>query len=1659
MSSFSYEKALSIDWNGQLFILTIRKETPISSFGYLYSYDGLNWFSRYDVSNNPVLTSNNSYNVRWTGSNFSMIGNISTSQGNTSLRSFDGLNYSINNNSSFLPPLFDMELNAEFPNTITFPKSTTLALGGISTDTNKIAYSLDEGNTWQSSSNASSIFSISANAANWNGKIWVAVGSGTGNTIATSTDGNNWVGRGKYIFTTAGIAIEWSKEQKLWVAGGSGTTNSLAYSTDGIFWIGIGTSILSAVYDVKCNGSMWVAVGDPAIGSTKRIAYSYDGKSWFFPTQNNLFDLSATSIAWNGEFWAAAGNSSSSNNYYSLATSYDGVVWNMQVLAYYKIFFNNFFSNPKTTNMTIITSKDGYNSSIPNNNFGYANVDSNGKVNIITTGTVTTSVLGAYTLYTFTGNGTFQTTSTVSAQTLIVGGGGGGGRQGNGGGGGGGAGAVGIGSLTFENNINYTITIGNGGSAANNTNSYVASNGGNSTIIGGTITQLALGGGRGKKGYELDPPPSGDGGSGGGSGTINVPGEVVVVTTNVPSNALTYYGNRGGTSTAYTASGGGGGGGGAVSEGGSGAGAIIRNAGGAGGNGILWTVNNNRYGGGGGGGGNPRGIGGSGGGGNGCGYSTTDIATPGTQNTGGGGGGGLGVGGVNWDQSPASGGSGIVIIAVLSSNLFVPIYTNITQNTTITPINTSFYNGSQYFIAGNSYISSPDTRTWSSVKNITGMTSINKFAWNNPNQGIPKIQPATIALGEGNNTIAWSPDGIYWKGLGKTVFSTRANRVVWNGTLWCGVGTGNYWVATSYDGINWVGRDNYLMQEGFDIAWNGTVFVAVGTGGLCNICISKDGINWYGAPNCNAFFPTSSSAIVWTGKVWIAYGSGGQSTTIYSSSQDAWFWNTTPVPNLVISSASSAVLSPGFSAISASSNTATFLPSNAFDLSLNPTSSTDWRSDVAKYTATTGVYSGSSSTLYNYYLSLSGEFIQINFNSPVNIRYYQLSWFLNASTLTTIPSGWVLLGSNTNNNSSWIFIDNFQFNTPTPPNNLSGKYPFFIKLQNISNNTISYQYYRIVFPSIFPSGSLTYTYVSEIDFFQTNANSNIVSRYLKPIVTRTHVLHQTNIIRFSSLVGSQNIYTITDLNSDLVGNCFINNGNYTNNLLTNAGSSPITASCFDGMNLVLTSQNGNIININNQNLNTNLNIDVSFNGNLFNSRINGNIFAACYNGKRILLGGSGGNIITYNTLSTIPGAGGSQWTPALNTSNMMSSVYDLASNSGYGFVSIPNTIYFSPGERVSIVAPKSYNPNINSKNTISMSLQNSNLIQNIVLPTTTVINYYLGLTGVTGPIYLIPGDTGETGTTGRTGNTGPVGATGETGDPGIDFPTGITGFTGYSGNTGGFGPTGITGSKGLKGLNGCTGPFGSTGPTGVVGPVQLDKWIYSQNSIYSQNNVLLSSVSNENFSLFVNGNTNIRNTITSNKANIRTSLNISNQMTIGNYSSQNLHQFIETRNQLNSKLNVIGNVFCSNAVTSNPTNVKYINISQTAHPIYFPIYIDNHTISINYIDKNKNYTINIASSPINQNFLCVLENTQSFSGQNKIYHLSFHIHYENIIPTPTNNLFYCSQLSISGSIYNILFTGGNPTIPYYTKNIIQKLEIVVFQNSIWKVLSTITKFN
>ena len=272
-----------------------------------------------------------------------------------------------------------------------------------------------------------------------------------------------------------------------------------------------------------------------------------------------------------------------------------------------------------------------------------------GDLVVATGGTATTS--GAYEIRTFTSSGTLTVSDGGSLDYLVVGGGGGGGGQSGGGGGGG---EFRTGSFSVAPDEIFTVTRGAGGGVNGNDR---GSNGGTSSLISGSNSVSAFGGGGGGA-------IQNDGRGNGGSGTGSAGGNGWKEFPAFPSGVAGGNGGSGGAIGGNDRGGGGGGG-----AGGNGTNGVSGNVGGNGGIGNLSAISGTPtyYAGGGGGatanntilaGGGQGGLGGGGKGGFGW-DSSTFYATAGAPNTGGGGGGA--------DDGPGIGGSGIVIVRYISS--------------------------------------------------------------------------------------------------------------------------------------------------------------------------------------------------------------------------------------------------------------------------------------------------------------------------------------------------------------------------------------------------------------------------------------------------------------------------------------------------------------------------------------------------------------------------------------------------------------------------------------------------------------------------------------------------------------------------------------------------------------------------------------------------------------------------------------------------------------------------------------------------------------------------------------------------------------------------------------------------------------------------------
>lgn len=312
------------------------------------------------------------------------------------------------------------------------------------------------------------------------------------------------------------------------------------------------------------------------------------------------------------------------------------------------------------------------------------------------------STLKTYEGYTGTDWTPFAT-ATVAVDYLVIAGGGAGGNgssaggYGSGGGGAGGyrtsAGTSGGGGsaetiLSLSYGVNYTVTVGAGGTAGGSDNNR-GGNGNNSAFS--TITSLAGGGGGGS--YNGGTASGADGGSGGGGG--NSDGSSVAG--GVGTSLQGYGGGTGSSSAAATGAAGGGGAGSA------GASYPGSSNSGNGGSGVASSITGSSVTrGGGGGGGSAAATAGTASGGGGAGGSNAN-GTAGSANTGGGGG---GAGGGTGKRGGA-GGSGVVIISFPTASATCTVGAGLTYSSTTSGSNTVIT-----FTAGTGTISFAQDKKW-----------------------------------------------------------------------------------------------------------------------------------------------------------------------------------------------------------------------------------------------------------------------------------------------------------------------------------------------------------------------------------------------------------------------------------------------------------------------------------------------------------------------------------------------------------------------------------------------------------------------------------------------------------------------------------------------------------------------------------------------------------------------------------------------------------------------------------------------------------------------------------------------------------------------------------------------------------------------------------
>jgi hypothetical protein len=263
--------------------------------------------------------------INWTGKNTSLFsygngvfsnGTIWVALGNTTNTigySYDGIVW-----TGLGTTTFSTQGNKAF-----FANNLWLAVGQGG---NSVVSSRD-GITWRPVASANTAFSSSANGITYDNGLWIAVGSGTTHSLATSVDGSgSWTGKGailesSYTVTGGATYAEPTVTTPLYVAVGS-SGNTLAISTDGINWVGHYFGVYNTGgYEIVNNGSIWVSAGE---GTLNTLATSTNGFTWS-GLGKTVFTTRANKLYWNGSMWMAVGSGGNSIAYSSNGTTWTGV--------------------------------------------------------------------------------------------------------------------------------------------------------------------------------------------------------------------------------------------------------------------------------------------------------------------------------------------------------------------------------------------------------------------------------------------------------------------------------------------------------------------------------------------------------------------------------------------------------------------------------------------------------------------------------------------------------------------------------------------------------------------------------------------------------------------------------------------------------------------------------------------------------------------------------------------------------------------------------------------------------------------------------------------------------------------------------------------------------------------------------------------------------------------------------------------------------------------------------------------------------------------------------------------------------------------------------------------------------------------------------------
>jgi hypothetical protein len=170
------------------------------------------------------------------------------------------------------------------------------------------------------------------------------------------------------------------------------------------------------------------------------------------------------------------------------------------------------------------------------------------------------------------------------------------------------------------------------------------------------------------------------------------------------------------------------------------------------------------------------------------------------------------------------------------------------------------------------------------LTNTLSYSTDNGVSWKNVGATIFTTQTYGVAFGngkfvgfgQGGNTLAYSYNGKHWLGNGFATFTSSGRGGVYSSVAgrWVGVGNGGNSIADSVDGITWTGQGTALMTLGLAVGYGNGYFV-VGGSGTNTIAYSTTGTSFSGAGA--TVFTGSCRAVAHNGTRFALGGTGGAS--------------------------------------------------------------------------------------------------------------------------------------------------------------------------------------------------------------------------------------------------------------------------------------------------------------------------------------------------------------------------------------------------------------------------------------------------------------------------------------------------------------------------------------------------------------------------------------------------------------------------------------------------------------------------------------------------------------------------------------------------------------------------------------------------------------